>query len=313
MTTEMTKTKVRLCEADLEFRKTPQFTDLLTDIITLNFDSALFGVRLSRARKDAHISQCELGKGIKVSGASISNIERGKSGNGVRKGIKTEQLMYFCDRLNVTPEYLLGFVDKPTEHIFFDDSEPFKVLQTLKKIKKAAPDETPSSVFRAVDPLCSDSEEVISKVKFIMHNLWASHFMLLFDLIQLAETPIVSYNFVIEIIRESFIGKQPFPSDLSNNDMLPVSGEPNPTYVQMVYQRLVRRRNIRIPDKKASYSVQCNYTYNVFVNILVDVGYECKSLLDNFTKIAALTNRDKKRAKQMLDGFVPVYFGNFDE
>lgn len=135
MNNDAAEKKIRLYEADRALRNNPQLRDILSYILSQEFDPNLFGSRLQKARKAARITQCNLGEGIGVTGANICKLEKGKSGNEIRKGIRVDQLCYFCDTLNVTPEYLLGFTENPTEHIVSESSERSAVLEAWNAFK----------------------------------------------------------------------------------------------------------------------------------------------------------------------------------
>lgn len=301
--------KVRLCEADSKLRNDPKFRDIISYILSQSFKPNLFGLRLERAREAAQISQSKLGKGIDMTGANICKLENGKSGKQTRKGITVEQLLYFCEALNVTPEYLLGFTENPTEHIVSESSERSAVLESWNTFKTK---ENPEDVFSVIDPAYLDAPEVAAKVKFIMHRLWNTHFLLLSNLVQLAERPIVSYDFTCQMFAESFVGKKPLPSCSDCDELMPFDDRTTSPHVQAIYQRLLRRRGMRAPKEKLSVDVQADYIQNIFRNILIELGSSSNDLLDIFTKVASLTSHDKNRVKTMLDCFVSTVFDDFD-
>ena len=125
-----------------------------------------------------------------MTGANICKLEKGKSGNENRKGIRVDQLCYFCDALNVTPEYLLGFTENPTEHIVSESSERSAVLEAWNAFKT---EENPENQVRAIEPIYLDSPEVAAKVKFIIHSLMEYAF---FAAVQLGPACGEAYCFV---------------------------------------------------------------------------------------------------------------------
>lgn len=219
MNNDAAEKKIRLYEADRALRNDSKFRDILSYILSQEFDPNLFGSRLQKARKAARITQCNLGEGIGVTGANICKLEKGRSGNEIRKGIRVDQLCYFCDALNVTPEYLLGFTENPTEHIVSESSERSAVLEAWNAFKT---EKNPENQVRAIDPIYSDAPEVAAKVKFIIHSLWSTHFLLLFNLVRLAKKPIVSYEFTCRMFAESFVGKKSLPSCSDRDELIPV-------------------------------------------------------------------------------------------
>ena len=169
MNNDAAEKKIRLYEADRALRDTPKFRDILSYILSQKFDPSLFGSRLQKARKAARITQCNLGEGIGVTGANICKLEKGKSGNEIRKGIRVDQLCYFCDTLNVTPEYLLGFTENPTEHIVSESSERSAVLEAWNAFKT---EKNPENQVRAIDPIYSDAPEVAATQTFqLLHTV----------------------------------------------------------------------------------------------------------------------------------------------
>ena len=310
MNNDAAEKKIRLYEADSALWNDTKFRDILSYIIPQKFDPNLFGSRVQKARKAARITQCNLGEGIGVTGANICKLEKGKSGNENRKGIRVDQLCYFCDTLNVTPEYLLGFTENPTEHIVSESSERSAVLEAWNAFKT---EENPENKVGAIDPIYFDSPEVAAKVKFIIHNLWSTHFLLLFNLVRLAEKPIVSYKFTCRMFAESFVGKKPLPSCSDRDELIPADNRTAAPYIQVIYQRLLRRRGMRKPKEKLSSDVQAVYVQNVFRNILMELGRVSNDLLDIFTKIASSTFDDKERINIMIGCFVSNVFGNFDD
>ena len=310
MNNDAAEKKIRLYEADRALRNDSKFRDILSYILSQKFDPSLFGSRLQKARKAARITQCNLGEGIGVTGANICKLEKGKSGNEIRKGIRVDQLCYFCDALNVTPEYLLGFTENPTEHIVSESSERSAVLEAWNAFKT---EKNPENQVRAIDPIYSDAPEVAAKVKFIIHSLWSTHFLLLFNLVRLAKQPIVSYGFTCRMFAESFVGKKPLPSCSDRDELIPADNRTAAPYIQVIYQRLLRRRGMRKPKEKLSSDVQAVYVQNVFCNILMELGSVSNDLLDIFTKIASSTFDDKERINIMIGCFVSNVFGNFDD
>lgn len=292
MNRDKTQSKLDLYEDNQNWRNSEEFNDFLNSMVKEHFEPNHFGLRLSRAREAAHISQEELGRGIGVTGANISKIEDGKSGDKARKSISVEKLLYFCTRLNVTPEYLLGIVEEPTAHMISDPSEAMEIW----KIR-------PENAV-AIDPLCSDSEATAAAVKFIMKNLWSQNFPLLYDLFQLTERP-AFYDAMVQALQISFLRTVKQPDLTEDIQGLPISEETDTLYVKCVYNRLARRKNShKFIDP--SDAVQRQNVYNAFVNNLLDLGRDNSALLAEFVKIASLTEKDKLRALNMLDGFVSV-------
>lgn len=75
--------------------------------------------------------------------------------------------------------------------------------------------------------------------------------------------------------------------------------------MKLVYNRLARRK--AGPDFiDPSDTVRHQNVYNTFVNNLLDLGRDNPVLLAEFVKIASLTEKDKIRVLNMLDGFVSV-------
>ena len=237
MNNDAAEKKIRLYEADRALRNDSKFRDILSYILSQEFDPNLFGSRLQKARKAARITQCNLGEGIGVTGANICKLEKGRSGNEIRKGIRVDQLCYFCDALNVTPEYLLGFTENPTEHIVSESSERSAVLEAWNAFKT---EKNPENQVRAIDPIYSDAPEVAAKVKFIIHSLWSTHFLLLFNLVRLAKKPIVSYEFTCRMFAESFVGKKSLPSCSDRDELIPVDDRTAAPYIQMILPAKVR-------------------------------------------------------------------------
>lgn len=124
---------------------------------------------------------------------------------------------------------------------------------------------------------------------------------------------IVSYEFTCRMFAESFVGKKSLPSCSDRDELIPVDDRTAAPYIQMIYQRLLRRRGMRKPKEKLSSDVQAVYVQNVFRNILMELGSVSNDLLDIFTKIASSTFDDKERINIMIGCFVSNVFGNFDD
>lgn len=289
---EKMQRKIELYEANQNWRNSEEFNDFLKSMVKEHFEPNHFGLRLSRAREAAHISQEELGRGIGMTGANISKIEDGKSGDKPRKSIGVKKLLYFCKRLNVTPEYLLGIVEEPTAHMISDSSEAMEIW----KIR-------PESA-AVIDPLYPDSEETAIAVKFIMKNLWSQNFLLLYDLFQLTERP-AFYDTMLQVLQVSFLKTVKQPDLTEDIQGLPIDEKTDALCVKLVYNRLARRK--ASPDFiDPSDTVRHQNVYSTFVNSLMDLGRDNSTLLAEFVKIASLTEKDKLRALNMLDGFVSV-------
>lgn len=61
----------------------------------------LLGTRIKNRRKELHITQCELAKQLNISNNHMSSIEN------AHEKPSLDLLMDICDKINVTPDYLL--------------------------------------------------------------------------------------------------------------------------------------------------------------------------------------------------------------
>lgn len=76
------------------------------------------GERIKTLRKENNLTQEELGAKIGVQKAAIQKYEK-----GTVKNIKRDSLIKLAQCLDTTPEYLLGWEEKPTNLEYTDDTE----------------------------------------------------------------------------------------------------------------------------------------------------------------------------------------------
>lgn len=300
MNSNRTQNTNDLYATDTNWRKDDeQFEKVLKFIMQERFNAKSFGSRLYTARMNAGISQHKLGIGIEVSGVSISKMESGKSGNGIRKKVTVKQLRYFCDVLHVTPEYLLGFTDDPYKYLHATDSTPAAVLKAW---------ELQADDLVTREPLCTFSEDTAVKVKYVVKQLWNHHFELLFDLFQISKTPIVSYKITCEIFKASFIKRAEYPDfSIEPNCEIPFIEDMSNPHIQEVFQQLARNdqeyknrdhiypvfEDRELSEDAKRYTHGC-YVYNAITQELMRSGGFSPDLLKEFTRVAFLPETSKK-------------------
>ena len=297
---KIAKDKADKYKTDEALRHSPAFDSALRLILKEGFDPTRFGDRLYAARKEAKISQKELGKVIGVSGVSISSMERGRSGNGTRRSVTVEQLKCFCRYLNVTPEYLLGFVDGPTERIVPDNLDPYTVLQAWSTKNNC--------ISGILDPVFMFDEATAASVKFVIGQLWNQHFKLLINFYQLSKHPILSYDITCQLLHEYLLKGKEYPI-LPSNFSYDLADDIRNPCIRKFYRYITRSGGEPEP-KTSDPAIKGHIVYRTIADELMRSGQLYPPLLKEFVKAASLPDDDKTRLKLALDPFVRDVLGH---
>lgn len=297
----------------LLYRSTPYFMDyekyapVLEYIIRSQDLKKPFGERLKKLRKAAKLSQGQLAREIGVTHADISYMETAKD---KRKKINVTYLLYFCFRFQASPEYMLGYVDRPDKNIVLrnNDSvfsvidiyyqEPAKVLESWE-----TPQNDPSLSI-AVRPMFFEPPRYTEIADFIVSTLWKHHFELLLILYKLSQKSASDCEIILNALKITFLSKYTAPN---SNDMCS-SWFFQPDIPELDSPSLWNTYCACFP--KLSEEIEVSSPLAVYLSIcrgLIHLGHVSEDLLNELSKVPILSDYGLKCIQFMLDCFVQQF------